>query len=270
MIYTVAGSLCLFFAVSPVVRFCCSIVVDTVRADAEGGWMIVLPLDFDRDVTLGLVCSVIVIPLLAFAGRSFLKGRGRLGFIVGSLAILLALLIRTLDFNRFRLIRDSRRLLDQEADQSPQQRFTPLSDVVNEFEEAEIKRQLLLRDSPVGPQPRPQPRPESLDRVDMDLAETVTILIAGELPGGMTHRPMVVAPLGQPSMDVIFIGINNSPGGDSGVDQGTDRDLLHVLQPPDHHRSGSLNHAEDGWLFLGQCPTPPLSLQPPFFFTASG
>jgi hypothetical protein len=52
------------------------------------------------------------------------------------------------------LIRDSGRLLDQEADQAPQQRLTPLSDVVNELEESQIQRQLLLRHPSVGTQPR--------------------------------------------------------------------------------------------------------------------
>jgi hypothetical protein len=51
------------------------------------------------------------------------------------------------------LIRDSRRLLDQEADQPSQQRFTPLSDVVNELEESQIQGQLLLRNPTVGTQP---------------------------------------------------------------------------------------------------------------------
>ena len=51
---------------------------------------------------------------------------------------------------RKRLIRDSRRLRDQEADQRPQQRLAPLSDVVNELEETEIQRQLFLRNPPVG------------------------------------------------------------------------------------------------------------------------
>jgi hypothetical protein len=43
------------------------------------------------------------------------------------------------DWNYRRLIRDSRRLLDQEADQGSQQRLTPLSDVVNELEESQVQ-----------------------------------------------------------------------------------------------------------------------------------
>jgi hypothetical protein len=44
--------------------------------------------------------------------------------------------------NYERLIRDSGRLLDQEADQAPQQRLTSLSDVVDVLEESQIQGQL--------------------------------------------------------------------------------------------------------------------------------
>src|SRR5512135_64411 len=103
-----------------------------------------------------------------------------------------------------RLIRDSRQLLDQEADQGFQQRFTPLSDVVNELEESQIQGQLLLRNSPVGTQPRAEQRPEPLDGVDMDFAEPIAILVAGELPRGMTDRSMTVSPFSQSRIDVIL------------------------------------------------------------------
>ena len=52
----------------------------------------------------------------------------------------------------------------------------------------------------------------------MDLAETITVLVAGELPGRMTDRAMTVPPLGQSIIDVIFIGIHDSPSGDRGAD----------------------------------------------------
>ncbi len=176
-----------------------------------------------------------------------------------------------------RLIRDSRRLLDQEADQGSQQRLTTLSDVVNELEESQIQGQLLLRDPPVGTQPRAEQRPESLDGIDMDLAETIAILIPGELPGGMTDRSMTVAPCGTIGNRChIHPCTQHRPGSDRGANQRGDRDLLHVLQHPDHHRPAALDHAEDRGLLLGQRPPPPLPLQPapsggpPFFFTASG
>jgi len=42
----------------------------------------------------------------------------------------------------------------------------------------------------------------------MDFTETIAILVAGELPGGMTDRSMTVAPLGQPSINIIVISID--------------------------------------------------------------
>src|SRR5450631_3078187 len=99
----------------------------------------------------------------------------------------------------FRLIRDSRRLFHQEADQRSQQRLTPLSDIVDELEETEVERQLLLRNPTVGTQPRAEQRPETLDGVDMDFAETIAVLVAGELPGRVTDRSTAVPPLGQSS-----------------------------------------------------------------------
>src|SRR5208337_5217804 len=47
------------------------------------------------------------------------------------------------------LIRDSRRLPDQQADQGSQQRLTTLPDVVDELEEAQVQRQFFLRKPPV-------------------------------------------------------------------------------------------------------------------------
>src|ERR1700722_3026772 len=110
----------------------------------------------------------------------------------------------------------------------------------------------------------------------MDFAETVAVLVAGELPGGMTDCSMAVAPFGQTSINIVFISVDNCTKSDRGPDQGGDCDLFDVLEHPDHDRTGALNHSENGRLFLGQRPTPPLPLQSPpsgrpsFFFTASG
>ena len=63
---------------------------------------------------------------------------------------------------------------------------------MNELEETQVQGQLLLGNPPVGAQPRAEQRPEALDGVDMDFAETIAILVARELPGGMTNRTMGV------------------------------------------------------------------------------
>src|SRR4028119_1848230 len=81
---------------------------------------------------------------------------------------------------------------------------------MDDLEEAEIGRELLLRDAAVGPQPGAQQRPEALGRVDVDLAEAVAILVTGihtrpargrrscarspRLAGGRRHRTRRYAP----------------------------------------------------------------------------
>ena len=48
---------------------------------------------------------------------------------------------------------------------------------MNELEEAEIERQLLLRDTAM--QPGSQERPETLEGVDVDPAEAIAVLVPG-------------------------------------------------------------------------------------------
>jgi hypothetical protein len=129
---------------------------------------------------------------------------------------------------------------------------------------------------PVGTQPRPQQGPKAFDRVDMDLMESMAIVITGVLPSGMTHRVMRVIPFGHPAIDVVFIRVKNRAISNRLLDQRTDRYLLHVLRHPDHDLAGPLDHPEDRRLLLLQCPPARLALQPsaasesPFFLTASG
>src|SRR5258708_7172941 len=93
----------------------------------------------------------------------------------------------------------------QECDQGSQQRLTTLPNVMNELEETQVERQLLLRDPPMGAQPGPEQRPEAFDRVDMDFAESIAVLVAGELTGRMADGAVRLAPCGQPSVAVAFV-----------------------------------------------------------------
>src|SRR5512135_1371572 len=110
----------------------------------------------------------------------------------------------------------------------------------------------------------------------MHFTESVLVVIASELTRGMTDRLVVVAPLVQAAVDVIFIGINNTTLGNRPLDPGPDRHLLDVLQHADHDLSGALEHPEDRRLLLGQRAPAALPLQPsptpdaPFLLTASG
>jgi hypothetical protein len=70
-------------------------------------------------------------------------------------------------------------LSHQGCEKGTKQGFAAAPSVVHELEEAEVERQLLLRDAPMRAEPGAQQGPGPLHRVDMDLAEAVAILVAG-------------------------------------------------------------------------------------------
>ena|SRR5918993_2559439 len=78
-------------------------------------------------------------------------------------------------------------LRDQGGDEGAEQRLSAAPGVVDGLEEAEIGRQLLPRDAPMGPQPGAQQRPEPFQRVGVDLAEAVAVLVAGVLATSVTE-----------------------------------------------------------------------------------
>ncbi len=108
----------------------------------------------------------------------------------------------------------------------------------------------------------------------MDFAKSIPILVA-ELPGRVTHGVVWVAPFGQPTVNVIFIGADNSSFGDRSFDQRGDRVLLHVREHRDDNLAAPLHHAEDRRFLLLQRSSAPFPLQPsaalgPLFLTFSG
>lgn len=68
----------------------------------------------------------------------------------------------------------------------------------------------------------------------MDFAESIAVLVAGELTGRMANGAMRVAPCRQPSVDVVLIGVDDRPQGNRLLDQGTDRGLFDIREHPDH------------------------------------
>src|SRR5271166_4949335 len=85
----------------------------------------------------------------------------------------------------------------QLADQRTQQPLAARPDVMNELKEPQVQRQTFLGNSPVGAEPRTQQRPEPFERIDMDLAEPIPVVVPGVLARGMADRLVVVAPFVQ-------------------------------------------------------------------------
>src|SRR5918912_3809116 len=68
---------------------------------------------------------------------------------------------------------------NQACDKGAEQGSPTPARVVHELEEAEIERQLVLRDASVRAEPGAQQGPEPLDGVDVHLTEAIPVLVAG-------------------------------------------------------------------------------------------
>lgn len=93
---------------------------------------------------------------------------------------------------------------------SPQQRLATHPHIVDELEEDQVQRPFLLRDPTMRTEPRTQQRPESLQGVDLHLAGSVLVVIAGELARRVADRLVILATLVQAAVDVIFIGVKDT------------------------------------------------------------
>ncbi len=157
-----------------------------------------------------------------------------------------------------------------------EQGFAAPTSVVHELEEAEIKRQLVLRNAAVRAQPGAQQRPKAFHGVDVHLAEAVAILVAGVFAMPMADRFVPVTPGRQARVDGIFVGVDEGARGDSGCDDWLDRGLPHVGQHAQDHLAATLDQAEDGRLVLVQRAAtrracqPAAASEPPLLVTAAG
>src|SRR3954467_7230902 len=112
---------------------------------------------------------------------------------------------------------------DQAGDESAEEGLAAAASVVDDLEEAEIGRKLLLRDAAVRPEPGAQQRPEALGRVDVDLAEAVAVLVTGVLAAAVADALVAVAPFVQTGVDVVLIGVDEGALGDGGLNDRLDR-----------------------------------------------
>ncbi len=85
---------------------------------------------------------------------------------------------------------------NQAGDEGAEQGFAASARIVHELEEAEVKRQLVLRDAAMRSQPGTQQRPEAFHGVDVDLAKPVPVLVAGILAAGVADGLVECAPGG--------------------------------------------------------------------------
>lgn len=133
---------------------------------------------------------------------------------------------------------------------------------MHELKETQVKRQLFLGDTPMRAQPGTQQRPKAFQGVDMDLMETVTVLVTGAFSPAVTHALPHVPPLRQGRINPLLIRIDHRAGFDRGLDERSDGWLLHVLQQDDPDRAAALEHPEDRRLFLRERAPTGCTLEP--------
>jgi len=152
---------------------------------------------------------------------------------------------------------------NQACDEGAEQGFAASTRVVHELEEAEVERQLVLRDAAVRAKPGAQQRPEAFDRIDVNLAKAVAVLVAGILAAPMADRLVPVAPGWQARLDGILVRVDESALGHRRLDDRLDRGLLHVGQHMQHDLATALDQARMGGLSLSSVPRPgaPASLR---------
>src|SRR3954465_11036877 len=165
---------------------------------------------------------------------------------------------------------------NQACDKGAEQGSPTPARVVHELEEAEIERQLVLRDAPVRAEPGAQQGPEPFPGVDVPLAEAVPVLVAGILTPGMADRLVLIAPVLQAGVDAILVGVDEGALSDGARDDRLDRPLLHVGQHAQDYLTTALDQAEDwGLVLFPRAPTryaPQLASPPraPLLATAAG
>src|SRR5919205_127362 len=137
------------------------------------------------------------------------------------------------------------RSCDQSGDECTEQGFAAATCVVHDLEEAEIERQLVLRETAVRPQPGAQQRPEAFERVDVHISEPVAVLVACILTPGMADHFVLIAPGWQAGVDTILVGVDERAFGNGGLDDRLDRGLLHVGQHVQDHLATALVQAHE-------------------------
>jgi hypothetical protein len=69
------------------------------------------------------------------------------------------------------------------------------------------------------PQPGSQQRPESFEGVDVHFVKAVAIVVAGVFSMRVADAVMLIAPFGQPIIDVVFIGVEHGSGSNRPADR---------------------------------------------------
>ena len=110
-------------------------------------------------------------------------------------------------------------------------------------------------------QPGTQQRPKPFNRVDMNFVKTIVIFIAGIFTRRVIDTFVLVAPLLQAVINVVFISINQTASLNHFRHERLNGHLLDIRQHLDHNFAIALNHAQNWRFFFCQRTASTLSFQ---------
>jgi len=84
----------------------------------------------------------------------------------------------------------------------------------------------------------------------MDLVEAVAIFITGILASAVAYRLVIIAPLGQSTVDIVLVGKHERTRQDCLLNQRLDRFLAYVFQHVYNYLAAALDHTNDRGLLL--------------------
>ena len=99
-------------------------------------------------------------------------------------------------------------------------------------------------------QPRTPQRPKAFHGVDMDLMETVTVLVTGVFSSAVAHAPVHIPPLRQGVINHILVRIDHRAGFHRFLDERSYSLLWHIFQHDDPDFTATLHHPQDRRLVL--------------------
>lgn len=94
-------------------------------------------------------------------------------------------------------------------------------------------------------QPRAEQAPHAFNRVEVNIVDHVAIIITRPLPVTVIHGDVCIAPGGQPGVDRVFIGLDDTACLNGVPDMGLYGPLLNVVIEVERELSTPLDYPQD-------------------------
>src|ERR687889_146779 len=99
-------------------------------------------------------------------------------------------------------------------------------------------------------------------RIDVDLVETIAVLVTRIFAAAVTDGLVLIAPHRQASVNAVLVGVDHRAFDDHSLNDRLNRFLLHIGQHAENDLAIALDQAQDMLLFLFERATAARSLEP--------